>query len=411
MRRRILVHDYSGHPFQAQLSRKLAARGHDVLHVHSESFLTPKGALTVTEHDPRTLRFSSIRLDAVIDKQSYVKRYFSEREYGRRLARLIRAEKPDVVISANTPLDAQRAAFRATRAASGRFVFWLQDIQGIAIERLLGERFNGAGKMVGRHYTRMEQKLLRAADAVVAISQDFANTLDRWHVAADRVHVIPNWASLDELPPRPKDNAWARAHGLADRFCFLYAGTIGLKHNPELLLRLALAYARHGDVCVTVVSEGDKARWLERRAADFGLKLPVLPFQAYADMPDVMGSADVLLAMLDRDAGAFSVPSKVLSYLCAARPILASIPSENLAARLVRQTGCGAVVDPADLDGFVNAADALRRVAPEERLRMAGNALGYARRTFDLERIADRFEALLDPSLPLGEEELADELA
>ncbi len=29
---RILVHDYSGHPFQAQLSRELARRGHDVVH-------------------------------------------------------------------------------------------------------------------------------------------------------------------------------------------------------------------------------------------------------------------------------------------------------------------------------------------------------------------------------------------
>ena len=43
--RRILVHDYAGHPFQVQLSRELAARGHSVLHVHSASVQTPQGAL------------------------------------------------------------------------------------------------------------------------------------------------------------------------------------------------------------------------------------------------------------------------------------------------------------------------------------------------------------------------------
>ena len=30
---RILIHDFAGHPFQMQLSRQLAARGHFVTHV------------------------------------------------------------------------------------------------------------------------------------------------------------------------------------------------------------------------------------------------------------------------------------------------------------------------------------------------------------------------------------------
>jgi len=42
----------------------------------------------------------------------------------------------------------------------------------------------------------------------------------------------------------------------------------------------------------------------------------------------------VLLVVLDKSAGAFSVPSKTLSYLCAARPILGLMPDENLAAHL-----------------------------------------------------------------------------
>ena len=35
------------------------------------------------------------------------------------------------------------------------------------------------------------------------------------------------------------------------------------------------------------------------------------------------------------EAGAFSVPSKTLTYLCAARPILAAVPPQNAAAHLV----------------------------------------------------------------------------
>ena len=39
---RIVVHDYSGHPGQAQLSRALAARGYEVTHQHCPAYATGK---------------------------------------------------------------------------------------------------------------------------------------------------------------------------------------------------------------------------------------------------------------------------------------------------------------------------------------------------------------------------------
>ena len=49
---RISIVDYAGHPFQAQLSRKLAERGHDVLHLYFGQAITPRGMLTPTAEDP-----------------------------------------------------------------------------------------------------------------------------------------------------------------------------------------------------------------------------------------------------------------------------------------------------------------------------------------------------------------------
>lgn len=40
---RLLVHDYSGHPHQVQLSRELAKRGHEVLHLYAGFLQTPRG--------------------------------------------------------------------------------------------------------------------------------------------------------------------------------------------------------------------------------------------------------------------------------------------------------------------------------------------------------------------------------
>jgi glycosyltransferase involved in cell wall biosynthesis len=412
---RIVVHDYSGHPFQPQLSRRLAARGHEVLHVYSQSVAIPQGAVTRAAKDAPTLRFAGLRLPAVIDKNAFVRRYFQERAYGQLLARTIREARPDVVISSSAPLDAQAAAINAAKSVGARFVFWLQDIQGIAIEQLLGARFNGFGRMVGRYYTGMEQRLLRRSDAIVSITDDFGSTLEEWGIDRESVHVIPNWAPTEELPRRPKDNPWSRAHGLADKTCFLYSGTLGLKHNPDLLLKLAVAYRNRSDVAVVVISEGAKAEWLKRQKAELRLNgFRVLPFQDYVDVPDAMAAADVLVAVLDADAGAFSVPSKVLAYHCAGRAILLSVPSKNLAARIVTGFQSGLVAAPSDVEGFLRDAEELR-ASPEMRARFGQNASEYARKTFDLERITDRFEALFSSLVtesadaPLLDVEVADE--
>ena len=68
----------------------------------------------------------------------------------------------------------------------------------------------------------------------------------------------------------------------------------------------------------------------------------VQPFDAY---PDVLATADVLIAFVEVDAGAFSLPSKVLSYLCAERAIVLSVPKKNLASRIVVKSGAGLLAE------------------------------------------------------------------
>ena len=168
------------------------------------------------------------------------------------------------------------------------------------------------------------------------------------------VTVIENWAPLDELTAAGPSTGWAAAHGLAGRTVLLYSGTLGLKHNPALLLELARAMGRRDDARVVVISEGRGADWLRAATAEAPEPaLVLLPFQPYDVLAEVLASADVLLAILEPEAGAFSVPSKVLSYHCAGTPILAAIPGENLAARIIVGAGSGVVVEPTDEAAFV----------------------------------------------------------
>ena len=389
---RILVHD-SGHAFPLQLSRALAGRGHQVLHLYAASLAMPRGPVAPRPDDPPNFTVRGLSIGRPIDKYSYVRRVFHERAHGRRLAAEIAAFRPDVVLGGTAAPDIQAAAVAACRRLGIGFVFWAQDLNAIAIDRLLRRKLPLLGPLAGRHYLALERRLLRQSDAVIAITDDFVPIFEGWGVERSRIHVIENWAPRDELPAQPRANAWAAAHGLTDKLVFLYSGTLGLKHNPELLLGLATWFADRAEVRVVVVSEGLGADWLRPRAAGLPNFL-LLPYQPFERLPEVTASGDVLVALLEPDAGAFSVPSKILTYLCAGRPILAALPRENLAARVLARARAGIAVPPDDPQGFFAAATELADHA-DRRVALGNNALDYAGKTFDIRAVGDRFEAIL----------------
>jgi glycosyltransferase involved in cell wall biosynthesis len=389
-----MVHDFSGHPFQAQLSRNLARRGFQALHVYCSSFQTPRGA--VGDKAPAgEARSVGIAVRRSFDKYSLVRRSFQEVEYALRLIRLIRKERPSVIISANTPLVAALVLQIALKITRRRVVFWQQDIYSLAIRDHFTNRFGRLGSGVGSMFVAIERWIVRTSDHVVVISTDFVSVLTEWGIDQDQVTVIPNWAPLDEVPQRARPNAWSEQFGIADDdVVLLYAGTLGLKHEPSMLLELGRAFADRPEVRLIVASEGLGADWLAEHLGD-ETSLELIPFQPYEDLPDMLGSGDIMLVLLEPDAGVFSVPSKVLTYHCAGRPIVAAIPAVNLAGRIIADNGTGLVVAPGDAEHFVEAA---RRLVDDPAMRsdMAAAARRYAEASFDIDVITDRFVSTIE---------------
>ncbi len=394
---RLVIHDYSGHPFQLQLSRSLAHRGHQVMHQFCSSYVTGKGALTRHDTDPETFSVEDFAMGEEFARYSPAKRISQELRFGRRLAKRTVAIAPDVAVMCNIPLLAHSVAARRVKAARVPMVFWHQDVYSGAIAAAAIDKFGVAGRPVGRLADRLERRIARASDAVVPISPVFEPVLRRWGVSQDRITTIPNWGALDEITVRPRDNNWARLHGLADVPVVLYSGTLGLKHDPSVLLDIADAL--EGDQSgarMVVVSQGRGRDWLEERQRERRRSsLLLLDFQDYADLPDVLGSADLLLAVLEKDASQFSVPSKVLSYLCAGRPILGIMPADNGAAETIQHSGAGLVVDPSRQADVVSAVRALL-ADRDRRLQASRAARTYAEQAFPVDVITDRFEHVLE---------------
>ncbi|HVS84911.1 MAG TPA: glycosyltransferase [Gaiellaceae bacterium] len=394
--RRILVNEFGGFPFPVELSRELAARGDRVLHLHCPSYPNGRGRLEREIGDPDGFASEPIPVAGGFRKYSLLGRPIDELRYGRVLRRRVHSFRPDLVLS-DAPLLVQLAAQRAARSAGSAVVFWQQDVHGLAVREIARRRLGRLAAPVAALYPRLERRLLSRSDAVIAVGDSFLEPLTAWGVRPDRIHVLENWAPIERLPVLPRENAWRAEHGLGSAPVLLYGGTLGLKHDVTLLHRLARDV--QGEAVVVVASEGlgaDALRDLQLREPLENLVL--VPFQPFDRLAEMLAAADVLLALLDRELGSYSVPSKVLTYLCAARPIVAAVAADNPAARMLVETAAGVVVEPEDYDGFLDGA---RRLLGDATLRETLGAHGrrYAEETFRIASVAERFEKVFELAL------------
>lgn len=393
-RRHLALHDFAGHPFTADLARGLAATGLEVTYLSCSGVAAGHGDLARRPDDPPGLRF--IDVDATeFERYSFVGRLRSEERYGRRVADVVSLLHADVVLSANTPLRAQQLLWQeAGRLGMGR-IYWLQDFLGSGTQAVLRRKNALLGETAGRVWPALEARLLRQSDAIVAIADEFVDELARRGV--DRpTTVVENWAPL-EIVAAPKANEWSIAHGLHEVPVALYSGTLGLKHDPEHLVALARAL-RGSRRRLVVLTEGIGRDHLEAAKRAEGLdELLLFDLVPYHQLPMTLGCADVCLSLLEGDADSFSVPSKILSYLAAARPVVGAMPAANLASRTIARAGAGHVVDPGDHDGFARAALA---VLDGDAGTLGRQARAHAEATFAIEAIADRFLAVIDAAAP-----------
>jgi colanic acid biosynthesis glycosyl transferase WcaI len=387
---RILVHDFAGHPSPIQLSRELAGRGHAVTHTFPSGLPGPKGRLDRSDQDLEHFRIQPVPLSTTFLKYSPWKRFASQRTYARDLRSLIDREMPDVVLSGNTPIDIQAELLWHCHTGNIAFVHWVQDVYCEAMNFFLRKKIGRLSNIVAFPFQKLEKAIARGSEANIVIASAFGTLLEKWGVDPSNINVLENWGPLEEIVPLPKDNEWSVAQGLGGKTVFLYSGTMGFKHRADLLYDLAERIGDKG--VVVVVTEGVGRDYLAGLPPRDNLLL--LGFQPYEELSQVLAAADVLLATLESDACTFAVPSKVLTYLCAGRPILLSAPESNLASAVVKRSRAGFVADPAAPHEWTEAATVLAS-DPALRERLGRNARLYAESNFDISNIGISFEKIL----------------
>ena len=391
---RILVHDFGAYAFPVQLSRELARRGHEVLHLFSD-FVPRKGRLWIEDQDPQSLTISTVSIGEERQKYSYIKRWKQERAYGYAVVKEVQYFQVDIVFSCNTPLDSSAILQKACKQAKIPYIHWTQDIHALAIRSVLGRKLPVLGPLVSSYYLNLERRIIEQADAAIVISDDFSEEFEQLKIQPQQIYVIPNWMPLDEMNPGEKDNDWAVKNGLEHTFNIVYVGTLSFKHDETLFIDMARHFEKDQHVRIVIISAGivfDKL--VEIKDTKNLNNLVLLGWQDYREIANLFATGDILMAMVNPDASAFSVPCKVLSYLSAGRAILAAVPKDNLIAKILENGNMGLTASPLDSSSVISAAEKLYS-DKDIRKEMALRGREYAVKTFDITNITDKFEKII----------------
>ncbi|WP_416193367.1 glycosyltransferase family 4 protein [Nitrobacter sp. TKz-YC01] len=248
-------------------------------------------------------------------------------------------------------------------------VIWVQDLWPDSLEST-GYVRNKAALAAVAALTRF---IYRRADLLLGQSRGFLQKIRE--LAGHRVPIIyhpnPGDIALDE-------RGVAAPSALAmDSGCFnvVFAGNLGSAQALETIVASAEMIA-DPTIRIILVGAGTRLTWLREEIARRGLRNLELVGQYPAEaMPAIFAQASALLVTLGRaDNLALTIPSKIPTYLAAARPIIGALDGEG--ADLIREAKAGLTVPAEDAAALASAILNLRNLPAVQREEMgvAGRA-------------------------------------
>jgi glycosyltransferase involved in cell wall biosynthesis len=242
---------------------------------------------------------------------------------------------------------------------------------------------------------RWLEKLVYSRSAmVVPIADQFRDVISGRGVPDQKLLTIPDFVDTDLYRPLPRDNEFAKKHGLLEDFIVLYGGNVGIVQDWESVLFAAETLSSL-PIRFVIVGDGARWAWLSDEVAKRGLQnVQLLGYQSKDLMPQINASCDIAIIPMTRTGAQDGFPSKIYTNLASARPVIVSADQHAGMAAIVKQVGCGRVVPPEDPQAF---ADAVQLAYRERELLPAEGERGrkFVEKDYSKEAIARKYDALI----------------
>jgi len=219
--------------------------------------------------------------------------------------------------------------------------------------------------------------MFRALDAVVIIGRDTEKLLLRYGgVTSDKIHFIPNWATLARgVRAVDPDNPYRRA--LSGRFVVGLSGNLGFTHDPVIVFEAARLLRENSDIHFLLSGWGigfDQLREMQSEA-----KLPNVTLVDRVEddqLETFLSAADVWIIPYRKNVAGVSVPSRFYNLLAIGRPVILVSEPDAEAALTVTEHDVGWVVEPGRADELAKTISRAAGARDPQRAERAAEIAG-----------------------------------
>jgi len=371
-----------------QIAQALVKRGHDVTVITAfpsrpAGKLHPDYSRRLFQRENGFAGFKLVRCFSILSSESRMgSRFLENITFGLTggWAALV-SPRPDVIYANTWPIFATGILFLVSRLRNIPMVISIQDVYP---ESMVSQKQIRADGLLARWMRWADTFIARRCQAVIVISESFASLYrNERGVAPERLHVVPNWVDSKSVAPDDDRANEFRAkrdipHGA---FVLVYGGNVGAAAGVETVIE-SFRYLRDiGDVYLVVAGGGSSLETCQQLAEE--VACPRILFHTPWPTDEtsmVLRAADVLVLPTQHTQSLVSVPSKLISYMLAARSIIAlALPQSDLAS-IIEQSGCGWAVEPDQPELLAAKIREVMAVEPVERVRRGRDGREFALR-------------------------------
>ncbi|MFP3668923.1 glycosyltransferase family 4 protein [Priestia sp. SIMBA_032] len=250
------------------------------------------------------------------------------------------------------------------------------------------------GGILHRYFKRKEKKLLQSADYIGCMSdanKKYVINNNAW-IDSTKIEIFPNTKKLTNNI-NPEKFLMRKRFGIPEDTCvFLFGGNMGRPQNIDLLCEVIKGCKEEKDIYFLFIGRGTDRYKLEQTIEEFGINnaqvIENLPRNEYEQ---ITKECDVGLIVLDPRFSIPNYPSRILSYMEYAKPVIAATDKVTDLKELIEEANFGSWVWSGDTQDFINE---VREMSKSEKLKMIGiNGRNYLEDKFNVKRSVEILES------------------
>lgn len=239
---------------------------------------------------------------------------------------------------------------------------YIYGVQDMFPESLVSTGMTKKGSLLWKIGNWVSNTTYRHAAHITVICESMKENLIAKGVPAEKISVMYNWIDTNAtVPVSREENPLFEEFDLSrDHFIVTYAGNLGNSQNVGLLIDCAEALKEKTDIQFVIFGSGTEEEKLRKRITESGLQnIRLLPLQPLEKVSQVYSLGDASFVICKKGVGDGAFPSKAVSIMATATPIIASFDLDSDLCRIVDKEQVGICADAEDVAGAVAAIEKL----------------------------------------------------